>query len=378
MKFVRFGSMSLQKQTHYKEPKPDMYPCSPPSKKGFFAFPAGYMDPFYLPLSRPPEHPHSLKQYLRDENGAKLTRNDMFHKIYVDPERVERYVKAMLEVRVDGKLLYENLPEPEREEACREFVIKKFREEDGDADSYGRVLSPRGQEILKKRKLKKTQILWVKRPSYVMVRPDPEKDLTFYGLGTDKEDRSRLNQKLNYLLDPGGEKMEADDLFYADFRERFPDDYEGGYTPPKPDDDYDDRKELYYPDGKTILITKWLKKNHIKPEQLCIWPCYAEGDDEYAAILKKYRVFDYDGCLWHHLGMFLKPSEILSRFSDTWVYTDMHAYERALRQSNGNEFKKNMKYQRQMTRPGYFGAYTYNGTFDLSSMYEVFFDEKIS
>lgn len=38
-----------------------MWPHYPPRKKGFFAFPAGYVDHFLLPLGRPPEDPHSLQ-----------------------------------------------------------------------------------------------------------------------------------------------------------------------------------------------------------------------------------------------------------------------------------------------------------------------------
>ena len=78
MRFVRFGSLSLQKQVHYEEPEPDMWLSSQPCKKGFFAFPAGYMDPLYLPLSRPPEDPHALLQYLRDNDGNKVTKRDMY------------------------------------------------------------------------------------------------------------------------------------------------------------------------------------------------------------------------------------------------------------------------------------------------------------
>ena len=360
MKFVRFGSMSLQKQTHYKEPRKDMWPCSPPCKKGLFAFPAGYLDPFYLPLSRPPEHPHSLLQYLRDENGAKLTRRDLFRKNPMSSLSPEDYIRyAMLLKEMNGLSLADSFDKALKD--CNETF-----------------LSDRGQEILRKKRLKKKQLFWVKRSSYVMIRSEPEKDLTFYGLGTDEEDRTRLNQKLDYLLDPCGEKIEAEDFYKQSFLKWFPGEYEGDYYPPEPDEDYDSKKELYYPDGRSVTIPKWLEINHVKPEELCVWPCFVKGDDEYAATLKKYHVFDYEGCLWHHLGMFLKPGEILSRFSDTWVYTDMHAYQRALKRSDGQEFKKNMKYQREMGRPGYFGAYTYNGTVDQSMMYEVFFDQKIS
>ncbi len=325
MKFVRFGPLTPQKQTQYKEPVPDMWPSSPPGKKGFFAFPAGYMDPFYLPLSRPPEEPHSLLQYLRDDDGNKVTKREMY------------------------------------------------------ADDEEKTLSAEGEALLKKRKLKLKQIFWVERPSWVMFYPDPEKDLTFYGLGTEDEDRTRLNQPLEFLLDPSGDKLDARDLFSNFFfHDMFPGNYEGWYDPPVPDKDfYPDDEELHYPDGTMITLTKWLKKKNIRTDQLCLWPCYAKGEDEYAATLKKYRVFDYEGCLWHHLGMFLKNSEIISRFSDIWCYTDIRAYERALKKSNSKAFGKKQDYQRKTDSFGYFGAHEYNGTFDQSTMYEVFFDQKI-
>ena len=332
MRFVRFGSLSLQKQVHYKEPEPDMWPCSPPCKKGFFAFPAGYMDPFYLPLSRPPEDPRSLLQYLRDDDGNKVTKRDMY-----DP-------------------------------ACYE--------EDSDE---GKKLGTKGRELLKKRKLKIKQILWVKRPSWVMVCPNPRINLLFYGLDMEWEDRSRLSQPVEFLLDPSGGKLDARSVFSREFfHKRFPEMYETWYESPVAGRDiFPDHEELYYPDGRMITLTQWLKKKKILVEQLCLWPCYAEDDDVYAATLKKYKVFEYNGCLWHHLGMFLKPSEILSRFSDIWFYSDIHAYERALRKSNPKAFGKKREYLRNLENPGYFGAKEYNGTLNQSMMYEVFFDQRI-
>jgi len=82
MKFVRFGALKLHKQEQYEEPVPDMVPWLPPCKKGFFAFPAGYMDSFYLPLSRPPENPHSLLQYLRDDDGNKMMKKELYIHAY--------------------------------------------------------------------------------------------------------------------------------------------------------------------------------------------------------------------------------------------------------------------------------------------------------
>lgn len=332
MKFVRFGALTLQKQTQYKEPTDDMWSSTPPCRKGFFAFPAGYMDPFYLPLSRPPEEPHSLLQYLRDDNGAKMTRH----------------------------ALYDGVPK-----------------EGYGGSYYEPVLSARGREFLKKRHLKEKQLFWIERPSWVMICASPWNDLSFFGLGTPAEDRSRLNQPLKFLLDPDGEKIPARHFFYPGFYERFPENYEGGYDEPVPGDDFDPEGPLYAKDGKSVKIEVWLKQNGVKPETLCIWPVYPKLENEYAGTLKKYRMFEYDGCLWHHLGMFLKRSEILGQFSDIWYYTDIHAYERALRKSNGWAFRKKQKYQRRMDTIGYFGAKEWNGTFDQSQMYEVFFDQRI-
>ena len=336
MKFVRFGSLTVRKQVQYEEPEPDMWPSSPPRKNGFFAFPAGYMDPFYLPLSRPPEDPHSLLQYLRDDDGEKMTRADLYDKVLVKGS----------------------------------FNIK---------DYYDSVLSQRGREFLKKRHLKEKQLFWIRRPSYVMTYPDPQRDLTFYRLGEDDEDRSKLNQPLEFLLGPDGEKIEPNGFFYPRFyRQKFPEKYEGGYMPPVPGEDFDPENELYYPDHRSVTIDKWLKINQVSPERLCIWPVYAVLEDEYAGMLKKYRMFEYEGCLWHHLGMLLKRSEILAQFSDTWYYTDIHAYERALAKANGWIFGKKQQYQRKMNYIGYFGAKEWNGTFDQTQMFEVFFDHKIS
>lgn len=211
-----------------------------------------------------------------------------------------------------------------------------------------------------------------------MVYPDPDKDLTFYGIHTENEDRSRLNQPLEFLLDPKGNKIVAADFFFRQFRhEKFPQNYEGGYEPPTISEDiYSD--DFYCPDGRIITVAQWLKKKKVRVEQLCLWPCYAADEAEYATILKKYRLFEYNGCLWHHLGMLLKRSEILGQFSDTWYYTDIHAYERALRIATCGTFWKKQKYQRQLKRVGYFAAHHFNSSYVKEGMFEVFFDQKIS
>ena len=61
-----------------------------------------------------------------------------------------------------------------------------------------------------------------------------------------------------------------------------------------------------------------------------------------------------------------------SPLSDTWYYPDIHAYERALKKSNGKAFAKKREYLHSMEKAGYFAAQEYNGTFDQTMMYEVF------
>lgn len=320
MKFFRFGAIKPQKQVQYEEPKAEMYPCSPPCKKGFYAFPAGFTDPFYLPLSRLPEEPYSLLQYLRDDNGRKMTEND----------------------------LYRKEPDPEYKGWGCEI----------------QVLTEEGKAFLKRRHLKENDLIKKLRPCYVMVYPDTDQDLEFIS----EDDHSRLNQPLTFLLDEDGNKIDAYDYFFSDFIKKFPDNYKGFYQGPD-EEDFFEREETL----------QWLKKINVHPEQLCIWPVYDDMYDRYLTILKKYSVFEYNGCLWHHLGGYLKRSEILSQFADTWFYTDMHAYERALKKSMRNHYGTRENYQKKLgkTAPGRKPATYMNATFDVNGMYEVFFDEKI-
>lgn len=333
MKFVRFGPPTLQKQVHYREPSPDIWASSPPRKKGFFAFPAGCADPFFLP-HRPPEDRRSKLQYIRDDEGNKLTRRELYD---LDP--------------------------------C------------DDDDGEG-ILSARGEAALRKKRWKPALIEWIDRPSWVMIYPDPKKDLTFYGLNTPEEDRNRLNQPLEFLLDPEGKKIPAVEFFAYDFfNERFPANYEGGYEPPVMGGDLLPDWDLpgwdIFCKAVPVTIGEWLEKKKIPAERLCLWPCYGKYEGVYAAMWKKYRVFEYEGCLWHHLGMFLKRSEIIDQFAETWYYSDIYAYERALRKSLGKAFGKKLEYQRKMNHIGYRAAYEYSSAFDPSNMYEVFFDRRI-
>ena len=331
MKFVRIGALKTYKQVQYQPPHPEIWASCPPRPQGFFAFPAGYMDGVFFPLERPPEDPSSLLQYFRDENGKKMTRKDFYDLVPVEEASYPHELKL-------------------RESARR---------------------------LLKKRRIKEKDIKWFERPSYVMYYPDCRQDLTFSGLGTDHENTALLNQSLEFLLQLDGEKIPAQRFFRYCFTKKCPDNYRGDYQAPVPDEDFDPDQYIYGNDSPDIKISSLLKMRNVKPEQLCIWPVYPDMEECYATTIKKYRVFEYNGCLWHHLGEYLKRSEILSQFSDTWFYTDMQSYEKALRKANGITYHRKMKYQRGMSYIGHYGAHEASEGASLSEMYEVFFDTDI-
>jgi hypothetical protein len=85
-------------------------------------------------------------------------------------------------------------------------------------------------------------------------------------------------------------------------------------------------KSFMYPIKPEYI--KLLKKYDIKQKDI-----RSSHDEEdkitYITILKKPRVFEYDGELWHHLGNHLKPHQILGT-SGSWTLSDMDDYRYAL------------------------------------------------
>lgn len=57
----------------------------------------------------------------------------------------------------------------------------------------------------------------------------------------------------------------------------------------------------------------------------------------------KPRIFEYNGVLWHHLGIHLKPHLILGT-KDSWVKTDMDAYRCALKKEMHKAHKEMMNW----------------------------------
>ncbi len=89
-------------------------------------------------------------------------------------------------------------------------------------------------------------------------------------------------------------------------------------------------------------VTKWLAKQDLDIRQLCVWPIWPlirtsdwkddlKFEADMAVAMHKPHIFEYNGHLWHHLGEFMKSGEILSVYANTWFFSDVHAFEGALK-----------------------------------------------
>jgi hypothetical protein len=122
---------------------------------------------------------------------------------------------------------------------------------------------------------------------------------------TDKP--GHISNKVQWLRDENGEKIE-----YNDFYDRTK--------------EYNIKLDGYPINPKYIRL---LKRLNISRSD--IRSTYDEEKQvHYVTVLKKPKIFEYDGELWHHLGRHLKPHQILGT-SGSWVLSDMDDYLIALR-----------------------------------------------
>lgn len=136
-----------------------------------------------------------------------------------------------------------------------------------------------------------------KRGLYAFPYPYIEKFL----LGA-TDDPSNISHKTQWIKDEDGNKIKYED-FYGDYN-------------PKVDKVDINPKYL-----------KLIKKLGIKQKD--IWASTASDDISYVTVMKKPRMFEYDGDIWHHLGHKLKPHQILAT-SGSWTKTTMDYYLLAL------------------------------------------------
>ena len=318
MKFIRFGDIKAFEQKYYKRcPCIDEYAHAPPRRKGFFAFPYAFFDPCYI-IRHPACEPHSPLRYLRDEKGRKLTFRD-------------------LRDTTDVKLLKElGLP--------------------------------------------KQPLVLEKRPSWVCIMRDPSHPPCRTGNG-------RLNQKFDYLTDVHGEHVDVENFFDRDWcLSDFDDEHLFRHCEPsdlKPDilywlGVYERYADIPWRSAKRNLIEAigYLSRRGIRIESLFAWPLYEKDENTFLAVYKKPRLFDYKGCVWHHLRKFVPQGAVLAAYGTTWVYTTMRDFEGALRHANPKTYAKHKNSQTK-AKASLFGGPNYeNAIFDVNDMYEVFFDEE--
>ena len=367
MKFIRFGSLSPVWQRQYvANPTDDTSPHKPPRRNGIYAFPLGYFDPFFLytPKERTASSKYAITEYLRDENGEKITRRRFEKsKTVVRPYSELDYYKITKEY---CELLDDKSDKSIETNTRKNYLSRLIQEYSKySQNSYETSIAV----ILKKKRLKEEDIKWEQRPSFIMVMKDPENPPKFM----DDDPTKGLDQPLEFLLDDDGDKIWADEFLYEQFSLN---NYHGFFEHFTKDDISSNWKEIYG-EKEIIPLGKWLAQKGLSIRHLCVWPVYPKDENVYATIYKKSRMFQYDGCLWHHLGDLIKHSEVLDQYGLTWFYTDIKTFERALQKSAPKRFSQVQDYlskEKNYTRGG---LYTFNSTFSIAGMYEVFIDQKV-
>lgn len=338
MKFIRYGDLkAFRQKQHEKCPKVSEYPHAPPRRKGFFAFPFAFFDRFYI-LCHPACEAHSQMVYLRDRNGRKLT--DADRNVYSETET----------------------------EYCPETGLWRSKIIRTMTDS----------ELLKALEVPKQPVVREDRPSWVCVMRNPKHPPC-------RTEGGKLNQRFEYLTDPNVERVTARDFFR---RKWCPADFDDldVFEVCRPDDINNDAVYLfglgdnydwlYGRDGGVRLTLDYLRKRGIGVESLFAWPVYPPGEDVWLTLFKKPHLFDYDGCVWHHLRRHVPPCAVLAAYGTTWVYTSMRDFEKALRRAEPQAYGKQKVLRNNAKASRYGGPYCYNATLAIEGMYEVFFDDE--
>ena len=335
MKFIRFGDLKAFRQKRYKKcPDVEEYPHAPPRPRGFFAFPYGFYDPYFM-MRHPACNPNSEMSYLHDKNGRRLTYADM----YVDSET-----------------------EVEYDYSTERWVPKSTRL--SDADLLRQLGLPTNQPIF-----------FEDRPSWVCVMKDPANPPRL------TEDGS-LNQEFEYLLDEKGERIHAESFFWGRW---CPDDFSDGHLKRCELSDINSRGvyrrlglgKIWY-DWLSVdldaerLVLDYLGRKGIGVERLFAWPVYKDDEQWWLTVFKKPHIFSHTGYLWHHLRRFVPSGSVLAAYGTTWVYTTVRDFGRALRHVAPHAYEKRRTLQAKASRFG--GPRFCSSSLDLDEMFEVFFD----
>ena len=338
MKFIRYGDLKAFTQKQYEKcPGVSEYPHAPPRRNGFFAFPLAFFDRFYI-MCHPACEAHSQMMYLRDKSRRKLTDAD-------------RYVYSETET-----------------EYCPETGLWRPKA----------IRTMTDNELLKTLKIPKQPVVREYRPSWVCVMRNPKRPPC-------RVEGGGLDQRFEYLTDKTGERVTARDFFR---RKWYPADFDCAdeFEACKPCDINNDAVYLFGlgdkydcfrdSDGGVRLTLDYLRKRGIEAEKLFAWPVYPPDEDVWLTIFKKPHLFEYGGCVWHHLRRHVPSRAVLAAYGTTWVYTSMRDFEKALRRAEPKAYGKQRALRDNAKASLFGGPYCYNATFAIEGMYEVFFDEE--
>ena len=337
MKFIRFGDLKAFEQKRYKRcPDVDEFKHCPPRRRGFFAFPYGFLDQSYL-VHHPASEPHSPMVYLRGKDGKKITKADFREEWVLDGYYDDRIDDLVDVIHLDDRV------------------------------------------VLKKLGLPKLPVFWEPRDSWVCIMKNSSSFPRW------DDDTKRLYAEFDYLTDETGERVPAGKFFYrrwglGDFE------YENYFPVCRPCDISDgawdvlglECKDIYvnHPEKGVRSVLEYLGRRGIHYRRLFAWPVYQTGEEAWLTTFKKPHMFDYDGCLWHHLRAHVPPRAVLSSYGTIWVYTTVRDFGLALKKASPFAYNRHLKVRNATSASLFGGPHWFNGEYSIDWMCEVFFDEE--
>lgn len=274
MKFVRFGALKPVKQSGVKNWCAAEY-HKPPRRKGFYAMPYGCVDMDCIPTGWTDNDMRI--QFLRAEDGRKLTAYDMEHD-------VSEFKAALRRAGVTKQQI--------RSRQQPSFVA--YMEDPGNPPR----LTGRGSLD--------------QHPQYLLDSSGDKIDADCIFSDGGIGGSSRWTFKDEFL----SVRCTVEDIKCESLVRRLTEDdipYIAGYS------EAEWRKRL-----------RWeLARRKLDIRQLYAWPVYERGQSNELYFLKKPHVFEFSGCLWHHFANEVRAGEIL-QVHEAWVYTTVKALERVL------------------------------------------------
>ena len=393
MKFIRYGSLALQKAKHWSIDAPM------PAPKGIYAFPYGYLDYFYIYQGRGCDS-NPRVQYLKDKTGRRLFFDELHETPFQCGASLSQDALYQAFAEITARVEEEN---PQLSPTAKD---RKRR--------WG-MFKPFWAAYLKKAyHIKEAEdILSESRKSWLMVMDNPDKPPRLLhnpydtGLSDEQLETIPLDQKLHFLKDDDGNRLLVDHIiwppweprrYWDDFQPLTWDDFEvedflqrmskqAADSPIKGAYDriFDLKLQDKYQESEDFahkVFVDWLASKGLRLEQLCPWPVYPDARREWAVIYKKPHIFEYSGCIWHHLQKLVKHGEILRIVGD-WCYTTIGTYEDALRSAEPMLYARHRKASQKnnwyggIENPRYWNSHTPSKWGDDFTSFEVFIDSKL-